>query len=175
MDAPIGFGELALIYNDKRSATIIANDACSVYSLEGSLFKSMVVMSSMQRRTQQASFLNSIKLFDSLDKQQKLKLVDGLECLKFEPNQTIFKEGDIGAEFFIIEEGSVRCLKEETQEVIRNLGVGDHFGELALINNASRSLSVVANEKTVLLMLEREAFIRILGAIEQHLNMDYKK
>jgi len=78
MEKGVGFGELALIYNDKRSATIRALEECRVYALDGVLFKKIIIKSSMQKRSQNAGFLNSIKLFDSLDKQQKLKLVDGL-------------------------------------------------------------------------------------------------
>jgi CRP-like cAMP-binding protein len=78
MEKGAGFGELALIYNDKRSATIEALEDCEVYALDGMVFKSIVIKSSMQKRAQLAGFLNSIKLFDSLDQQKKLKLVDGL-------------------------------------------------------------------------------------------------
>ena len=68
MEKGAGFGELALIYNDKRSATIVSNEECEAWSLDGTVFKSIIIKSSMQRRGQQAGFLNSIKLFDSLDK-----------------------------------------------------------------------------------------------------------
>ena len=41
MEDGVGFGELALIYNDKRSATIMAKDQCLVFSLAGNLFKAI--------------------------------------------------------------------------------------------------------------------------------------
>ena len=47
MKQGVGFGELALLYNDKRSATIEAEDDCVVYSLDGILFKGMIVKSSI--------------------------------------------------------------------------------------------------------------------------------
>ena len=62
-----GFGELALIYNDKRSATIIATEDCETFVLDGTLFKKMVIQSTMVKRTSHAGFLNNIKLFDSLE------------------------------------------------------------------------------------------------------------
>ena len=42
-----GFGELALLYNDKRSATIEAVDTCECYTLEGTIFKTIIVSSSI--------------------------------------------------------------------------------------------------------------------------------
>jgi len=58
-----GFGELALLYNDKRSASIEAVDDCETWTLEGSIFKKIIVKSSMTKRNLQAGFLNEIKLF----------------------------------------------------------------------------------------------------------------
>ena len=63
MEEGCGFGELALIYNDKRSATIQAIDECETYTLEGSLFKNVMIKSNIQTRNDKERFLNSIKLF----------------------------------------------------------------------------------------------------------------
>ena len=60
------------------------------------------------------------------------------------------------------------------EKVIRKLTSGDHFGELALINEDKRTLSVrVGSKKLKLLALDRDAFNRILGQIDQYLNRDY--
>lgn len=58
-----GFGELALLYNDKRSATIQALEECQTYTLDGITFKSIIIKSSIDRREQMSKFLNSIQLF----------------------------------------------------------------------------------------------------------------
>lgn len=63
-----GFGELALLYNDKRSASIEAVEVCETYTLDGTIFKTITIKSSIQKRSLQAGFLDQIKLFDSLDK-----------------------------------------------------------------------------------------------------------
>lgn len=100
--------------------------------------------------------------------------------VNFKQGEFVFREGDEGIEFFIIEKGEVECLKDvegpEQFKVIRKLGVGDHFGELALINNEKRSLSIrITSESASLLTLDRDAFTRILGSIEKNLNKDYSK
>ena len=77
--------------------------------------------------------------------------------MNFEAGQHIFHEGDHGELFYIIEEGEVSCIKEQdaSQQVIRTLSQGMHFGEIALINNVKRTLSVKTESKVKLLCLAR--------------------
>jgi len=150
MEKGAGFGELALLYNDKRSASIQATCDCETYVLEGTIFKTMIIKSSIQKRAQKAGFLDSIKLFEQLDKFQKLKLIDGLQSMKYFAGEDVIKEGDIGTEFYIIEQGKCECVKhliengEASTIVVRVLEEGAHFGEIALIKKAPRSLTVRA-------------------------------
>ena len=58
MEGGTSFGELALLYNDKRSATILAVELCTAYILEGSLFKGIVIKSNMEKRTIKVGFLD---------------------------------------------------------------------------------------------------------------------
>ena len=51
LESGVGFGELALLYNDKRSATIEAIEDCSTYFLDGSIFKNVVINSNINKRT----------------------------------------------------------------------------------------------------------------------------
>ena len=99
-------------------------------------------------------------------------MVDGLKIITIEKGEFIFKEGDEGEEFYIIEQGEVECLKlhkigpKRGFINVRSLQNGEHFGELALINNERRSLSVrIKSTKCKLLKLDRETFTRILGSI----------
>ena len=66
MDQGCGFGELALIYNDKRSASIVAVEPCETYTLDGVLFKKIIIQTNMKKRSDQEGFMNSIKLFGKL-------------------------------------------------------------------------------------------------------------
>ena len=55
--------------------------------------------------------MDKIKLFDALDKFQKLKLVDGLQQITLNKGEFVLKEGEDGEEFYVIESGEVDCLK----------------------------------------------------------------
>ena len=70
-----------------------------------------------------------------------MKLAEGLSTVYFRKGEFVIKEGDVGDNFYIIEDGEVECLKLQNTDGIsrfvnvRTLGVGDHFGEIALITN----------------------------------------
>ena len=110
-----------------------------------------------------------------------MKLLDGLKIDNFVQGEFIIKEGTPGNEFYIIESGEVECLKLYTVDgkkgfvLVRTLASGDHFGELALITNEPRSLSIRAKSDCKLLMMDCQTFKRILGSIEDKLRKDYDK
>ncbi|CDW80229.1 camp-dependent protein kinase regulatory subunit [Stylonychia lemnae] len=175
----VGFGEIALLYNDKRTASIRAAVDCNVWVLEGKVFKNIIIKSTIKRRNIELSFLDKVDLFAKLERYEKLKLIDGLEPKKYYQTDFIFEEGEDGDYFYIIEDGEVECLKNSQCEPleyinVRNLKSGEHFGELALINNQKRSLSVrVISVECKVLRLNTDAFNRILGDINIQLRKNY--
>ena len=117
-----------------------------------------------------------------MDKYDKLSLLDGLKSVWFNKGDIIVREGDIGDLFYIVEEGHVECLQKQRKNsmeycdrLIRKLTRGDHFGELALINNEMRTLTVkCGSDSAKLLTLDRKTFNRILGQVDKFLNRDYQ-
>ena len=176
-----GFGEIALLYNERRSATIRTLSDCQVWVLDGPIFKKIVIKSVLHQRSTELGFLEKVDLFKNLDHFEKLSLLDGLKAQWYNKGEVIVREGDIGDLFYIVEEGHVECLgnvlnnkKQKVARVIRKLTSGDHFGELALINSAKRTLTVKCGSmKAKLLALDRDTFTRILGSIESYLHLDY--
>jgi CRP-like cAMP-binding protein len=64
---------------------------------------------------------------------------------EFGPGEVIFRAGDHGRHVYVIKSGTVEVLAERpdgSQEVIRRLGSGDHFGEMALLRKAPRSATI---------------------------------
>ena len=173
----IGFGEIALLYNDKRTASITATTDCETWVLTGQCFKYIIAQNSIRRRNISLEFLNKVQLFNKLEEYEKIKLIDGLTTQNNSKGEYIFHEGDPGDHFYIIEEGEVEFGHEDGQgniSQIRVLGAGSHFGEIALINDVKRTLSVrVLSEKVKLILLARDTFTRILGSIKEYLKEDY--
>ena len=169
------------MYNDKRTASIRALQNVSVWVLDGQIFKKIQVISRRERRETELYFLDKVDIFRNLDRYEKLSLLDGLQVKTFKKGEVIVREGDFGDHFYIVEDGHVECLNKAKRPdgyivefVIRKLTSGDHFGELALINNEKRTLTVRCGSPEVkLLSLDRATFDRILGQITNFLNRDY--
>jgi CRP/FNR family cyclic AMP-dependent transcriptional regulator len=84
----------------------------------------------------------------------------------FQKNTIIINEGDEANSFFIIIKGGVKIFlsNEEGKEIIINAqGPGDHFGELALLDGAPRSASVITTEKSTIGVISKEDFHNILA------------
>ncbi len=63
------------------------------------------------------------------------------------PGEVIFHEGDQGRHVYVIKSGTVEVLMKRpdgSQEVIRRIGPGEPFGEMALLRNAPRSATIRA-------------------------------
>ena len=79
----------------------------------------------------------------------------------FEPGQVIFREGDRGDWLYVVAEGEVEVLRAvpgHGEQPVRRLGVGECFGEIALVSDTARSATVRAVSATNVLAIDREAF-----------------
>ena len=76
----------------------------------------------------------------------------------------VFEEGDSGSYFFIIEEGQVEVRKGG--KVIKSLGRGDYFGDLALLYSAPRSASCYCTTHSTFWILQTRKFQEVLRTIK---------
>jgi CRP/FNR family transcriptional regulator, cyclic AMP receptor protein len=72
---------------------------------------------------------------------------ENTECRR---DEQIFREGDVGRQFFAIRKGTVIIRKEKSGMVLATLGPGEVFGEMAVLDNQPRSASAIAASETVL-------------------------
>jgi CRP/FNR family transcriptional regulator, cyclic AMP receptor protein len=111
--------------------------------------------------TTTADFLSTVPLFGGLD-QIELQRFAELTREKFYPRgSVILFENDPGDSLFVVRQGRVKVvlIGEDGREVILGvLGVGEHFGELSLIDDRPRSAHVIAMDDSHLLVLRREDF-----------------
>jgi CRP/FNR family transcriptional regulator, cyclic AMP receptor protein len=80
--------------------------------------------------------------------------------------EVIFAEGNYGDEMYIVHSGAVKLVKQSTagEVVIATIQPGEFFGEMALVDNAPRSVGAVAGaDQTRLLALDRDKFLFLVS------------
>ena len=115
-------------------------------------------------------FLRSESLFSPLDDESLRRLAEGMELRRFSIGETVFSEGDVGHDAWLVFSGRVRVLKrsESGQHVtLATQSVGELFGEQAILNDVPRSATVRAAEDSVLFRIERSEFERIVAEVPQ--------
>jgi cAMP-dependent protein kinase regulator len=160
------FGELALMYNAPRAATVVSTESSMLWALDRVTFRRILMDSAFQRRRMYETFLEEVPLLSSLKPYERSKIADALETQKYPAGSTIIKEGDPGESFFIIESGDAEVFKDGIDGPVNKYKKGDYFGELALLNDAPRAASVVATTEVKLATLGKDGFQRLLGPVE---------
>jgi CRP/FNR family transcriptional regulator, cyclic AMP receptor protein len=109
--------------------------------------------------------LRQVPLFESLDDASAGELCDLIETLDCPAHQVLFHAGDVGDAMYLIERGKVRiCVqaKDGHEVTLANLGRGDFFGEMALLDGERRSADAVVAEDARLALLSREHFLSFM-------------
>lgn len=104
--------------------------------------------------------LKRVPLFKQLSYQQLVRIMNLARVLPVEADEVLCYEDAEGDEFFILLSGAVRLTANDVE--IAMLGPGDHFGEMALIDNRERSTTAVATEPGKILTISRHDFFEIL-------------
>ena len=165
------FGELALLYNCPRAATIVcASDECILWSLDRETFNHIVKDAAQKKREKYENFLKNVDILSTIDSYELGQICDSLKDGIYKKDEYIIREGELGDVFYIIEEG--KCIATKTLEpgkpetVINELKEGDYFGERALIRGEPRYANIIVSSDTVkVISLDRLSFNRLLGPI----------
>jgi len=162
------FGELALMYNAPRAATVVsAVPQCTLWALDRITFRRILMESTFARRRMYESFLEEVPLLATLHPYERSKIADALETRRFAAGELIIREGEPGSSFYLLEAGSATAYKgDDPANVVKTYAKGDFFGELALLNDAPRAASVVASSDVKVASLGKSAFQRLLGPVE---------
>ena len=114
---------------------------------------------------EKTDLLRQIPLFKDLTGADLQKINEITKEATFDKGQRVFTEGSIGDSLFIIKAGLVRVLKKGrmANEEVSTLNSGQHFGEMALIDDGPRSATIEAVENTQLLQIKREELEGLLA------------
>jgi len=163
------FGELALLYNAPRTATITATVESQVWCLDRTAFRNLVIKSTEAQFKEYVKFLEGINILEVLDNQERASLAEVLEEEEFETDEAIVEQGERDDKMFILRKGqAVACIQGDQGEVeVKQYKQGDYFGEIALLSGEPRKASVYAVGPTSCLYITRATFLRVLGPLQE--------
>ena len=172
------FGELGLLQNAPRNATVTAGSAgAETLVLDRKRFQSIVTLSDMvaseiagvaRRRFAENSLRETVSQLGNETTEALLPEFTTRAC---RPGEILIREGDPAAHFFIVKTGHVRVIRQRDSAANTyspELGPGEIFGETGLLTGAPRNATVVASEDTadptVVWVTDREGFQQLLRA-----------
>ncbi|KAK5985232.1 cGMP-dependent protein kinase [Trichostrongylus colubriformis] len=173
----IVMGELAILYNCTRTASIQALTDVQLWVLDRSVFQTITQRLGMERHTQLMNFLSKVSIFENLSEDRISKMADVMDQDYYAAGHYIIRQGEKGDAFFVINSGTVKVtqlIEGETEpREIRILNQGDFFGERALLGDEVRTANIIAQAPGVeVLTLDRESFLKLIGDLEA-LKRDY--
>ena len=145
------FGELALLYDQPRSATIVCSSPSGgrLCCMHRRLFQRVVITQAHQRRKMYEEFLASVPLLkESMSEYQRSQVASSLTSRTYQNGECVFRQNDEANGIYFVEAGWVRIVQRDEEEdnedeEARELGKltrGDYFGELALVNKGETFL-----------------------------------
>ncbi|XP_026191380.1 cGMP-dependent protein kinase egl-4 [Cyclospora cayetanensis] len=159
------FGEIALIHNTARTATIRTHTPeAALWGVQRQVFREALKQLSSRNFAENRQFLASVKFFEMLTEAQKNVITNALVVQSFQGGQPIVQEGEKGDVLYILKSG--KALVSIKGKEIRVLQRGDYFGERALLYDEPRSATITAQEPTVCVSIGRDLLDRVLGNLQ---------
>ncbi|VEN61972.1 unnamed protein product [Callosobruchus maculatus] len=166
-------GELAILYNCKRTATIKAATDCKLWAIERQCFQTIMMRTGLIRQAEYTDFLKSVPIFKDLPEDTLIKISDVLEETFYANGDYIIRQGARGDTFFIISKGTVKVTMKmpnsNEEKFIRTLGKGDFFGEKALQGDDLRTANIIVDDPDGVsaLVIDRETFNQLISNLDE--------
>jgi ATP-binding cassette subfamily B protein len=167
------FGEIALLEDGDRTATVRASGQIEGLKLEKGLFRALAqvnpeIRGHFERHVERVRLRDFFRLssqFAELDPDTLDALIDSLERITVEKGEIVVRQGDPSDSMFFVEEGRLRAVwqtEEGTRGDVAYIRRGDFFGERSLLLGLPRAVSVEAVTAATLLVLRASDFRRLV-------------
>merc|ERR1719160_1218179 len=172
-EAGDAFGELALLYNCPRAASVESRERCTLWQLDRETFNHIVKESAQKKREKHEAFLKEVPLLSTMDAYSRSQIADALKTEEFKDGETIVKENEEGNKFYLLEDGE--AVASKVGAPVMDYKAGMYFGELALLKNQPRAATVTSKGTCKVLSLDRGSFKRLLGPLDELLGKEANK
>jgi cAMP-dependent protein kinase regulator len=166
------FGELALMYNAPRAATVTAaSEKVNLWVLDALDFKMLLMQKGQSAYKRYEGWLSDVKFLKALNQYELSKLADALQSMQLAKGEDIIQQGETSDRFFILEKGSAAAFMagDDGEKLVKTYStVGDYFGEVALITEEPRRATVRAgDEGCTVASLSKDDFASLLGPVNE--------
>jgi CRP/FNR family transcriptional regulator, cyclic AMP receptor protein len=100
--------------------------------------------------------LKSVPFFSNMSKRELAAMAQQTDDLDVPAGKVLAQEGEIGHEFFVIDQGTAEVTRGG--EHVADLGPGDFFGEMALLEEDRRTATVTASSPARVIVMTRQSF-----------------
>jgi len=155
------FGERALIRDEPRAATIRAEGYVVCFALSRTSFNDLLGPIEDVWRYET---LRKVPILSNLSERQLFELARRVKSVEFAAGDVLFRQGDSGDSFYVVEDGCFTVTNAEGMELAQ-CGKGQCFGELALLKSEPRAATVTALEPSKALACTKDVFDAHLGSL----------
>jgi CRP-like cAMP-binding protein len=158
------FGEIALLADRRRNATVQAVNDVDYFEIPRALIRKVAAsdpevdrfLSGFYRERLLASLVATAPFFAPLDVKERAELLRQFQLQRLEPRSPIIIEGNRAGGFYLVVLGSLeitRAVSGDRTVLLASLGEGTYFGEMSLLRGDVARASVTATGLTELAML----------------------
>lgn len=164
------FGEISLIKEVPRTASVVAIDDVELFYLDKGVFVEFI-MNDPHIGNRITSILRNLILIEQIDLFRGMSghglfsLASSAFTVNAKDNETVIKEGEEGDFFYIIKDGIFNVYKKDEsghESFLKALKHGEYFGELALIKRAKRAATVICESNGELIRINKSVFLTAL-------------
>jgi CRP-like cAMP-binding protein/Zn-dependent protease len=159
------FGEIGLLTRVVRQATVRAVEDTELFRLDESSFDRLLAdridAPNFAPTMQAYADLRALPPFARLGSVELDTLLEHGAFASFPPGEVLIHEGDVGDAFYVLASGRVRVTKDG--DLLNEMGAGEHFGEIALLEDVPRTATVTASTPVRAFRLDRAGFDAVIA------------
>ena len=156
------FGDVALLFNSSRTASVVAKTDLQVWALYRKTFLQFVMKHAQGARA--LRFLRKLPLLKGLSDNDLIRTAARMPQRVYQDGQPLIKYGERGDELFLIRYGKVKVMRPDGNGG-RILGVvlgrGQFVGERAVVNNKMRSADCIAQGQVQVVVMKKKDFMEL--------------
>ncbi len=178
-------GEISLLGNSKRSATVRATEPTRLLSLSAESFANLLdqhpdqigpVAEAMTERMQRIRFgivLRASEIFKDVDQDVLHELESGMELLTLQSGSVLCRQGEPADSLFVVVSGRLRIWLNQPGSgslFLNEVGPGESVGEMGVITGAPRAADVIAVRDSTVAKMNGAELERLLGLYPHVIN-----